>query len=578
MKSIINILANSSTITDQLADGADSIMAIREVQGAQKPYVVVDFRLSDPNDTFDDQRLTEYDIDLTVVSDRVFDIGSFIGCQDLANDIRDVLHGESGNYGGEDVVEIVYQGEDQPVPVFVSDKQEFEITQQYKVYIDRVQKTIITAATYSNQDQIVTSGDTMANMAVTLTPLAATARFSVVSGSLPTNTTLNSTTGAITQSAAAAEDVYSWTVKVQGYGEYTGVVYVTCTMSVQAAASGVTISAITYTNANQTVWVGTADAQNQGAPVTSVPDNPNETGTFATVAAAPAGVSVHATTGVVTYTFASLASGASTFTVRKTGTGNYTGTQDYSITITKRTRWNPKTATLETATIRTDASWNLYNDEGDITESAGEVSAIKNYAGTTWTQGTVASRMQTKEKANDRTIVVSSDANNRFTSNVSDLSATFTFWMAGVFQMSSVPLYILGSNNTNYLASSSTTPTPFQLRVGGGTILNFTTTLQNISLLNGSDIVVKITYSSGAHVCKIWNEDGLILSLTNTTVENNTFTGTGFAVGTPTGSNGSQCHYQEIITTTGAESVADQSNLSSHLLYNAGLASTPPFV
>jgi hypothetical protein len=238
-KGIIYRLKTDTDVTSQLSEAGDSIMAVRESQGAVKPYIVVNSRIDDPFDNYDDQTMTAYVTEVVVVSDLVYTEGADIGAKELADVVRQSLHNLTGTYNNEIIREVVFQDEEEPMPIHISEeRREYEIMQTYRVFVERVltPKTEITNAVYSNNDQSLTSGDTMTAMAITLTPAPATATYSVVSGSLPTNASLNATTGEITQSSAASADIYAWTVKVTGYGAYSGELFVQCTLEVVSAS------------------------------------------------------------------------------------------------------------------------------------------------------------------------------------------------------------------------------------------------------------------------------------------------------------------------------------------------------
>jgi len=134
---------------------------------------------------------------------------------------------------------------------------------------------------------------------------------------------------AITQSASAAEDVYAWTVKVQGYGAYTGVVYVTCTMSVQSNSTDLTASI--DSGDSQTIW-----KNNQFSSVVIQTNAPNDMMT-ADTSDFPAGITWDEETRTISGDpYTALATGVNTFDLILTGTGGYSGSDTVTVTVTKR--------------------------------------------------------------------------------------------------------------------------------------------------------------------------------------------------------------------------------------------------
>jgi len=339
----------------------------------------------------------------------------------------------------------------------------------------------------------------------------------------------------------------------------------------------INISPVTYTNTSQTAWVGTADAQNQGAPVDSTPDNPNETGTFAILVSTPAGVSINASTGVVTYTFASLASGATTFTVRKTGTGNYTGTQDYSITITKRTRWLPQS---QLANIRLDGSWDFINGNGSSTgyvNSGGEITGIINMAGTTWSQATVSRRMTSCKSINSRNIIGTAGQTNKgYTGNLSsNFNSVVNFFYSGVIASDDTEGILASTGNfirVNGLA--------LEILVGSGTTVTYTLTEAQWSLVNCNEVVVRITYWTGLNACEIYGVDGLIFSGTNALVEANVFATTNLVYGATTavGANPLCGKHSKFHTVEQAMTTDEIEKTIKDHRYDLGQVTEPPFV
>ena len=127
-------------------------------------------------------------------------------------------------------------------------------------------------------------------------------------------------------------------ITITGTGAYSG----TLTFEIVFAKGfeDGSISSLTYSNDDQTVW---SESGEDGVFQTMTPTlTPcDATGSY-TSADLPDGLSLNSSSGLITVgTFSSLPTGESTFTVTFTGSGTFTGSAGYLITITKRELWTP---------------------------------------------------------------------------------------------------------------------------------------------------------------------------------------------------------------------------------------------
>ena len=235
MKAVHYLLRNATGVTALLqaptkvgTTGADAIYIGHTPQDQEAPYITMESSIIDNNVVKEQAR------SLVKEQYEVFVYGrSYASVKAIAEQVELELDNKiKGTYNGQELTSCKLVSED--VNNTVIQNHEFWLLEQvFEAVVDvGLGKTPITNAVYSNNDQSISSGVTMTSMAITLTPGAGTATYSVVSGSLPTNATLNASTGAITQSSAASADVYAWTVKVSGYGDYYGELFVQCNLFV----------------------------------------------------------------------------------------------------------------------------------------------------------------------------------------------------------------------------------------------------------------------------------------------------------------------------------------------------------
>ena len=234
MKAVHYLLRNATGVTALLqaptkagTTGADAIYIGHTPQDQEAPYITMESAAIDNNVVKDQAR--------TLIKEQyeVFIYGrSYATVKAIAEQVELELDNKlTGTYNGQVLSSCKLVNED--VNNTVIQNHEFWLLEQvYEAVVDvGLGRTSITDASYSNNNQSLASGATMTAMVLTVTPTA-TANYTVISGSLPTNATLNTSTGGITQSSAAADGVYSWTVEVEGYGSYSGIVYVQCDLDV----------------------------------------------------------------------------------------------------------------------------------------------------------------------------------------------------------------------------------------------------------------------------------------------------------------------------------------------------------
>ena len=91
MNVIETILRAASSVTDDLADGANSVRALRERQGEQIPYIVVTQDLVNPNDTTSGQSMDEWEVQVYIVSDRRTTDEAKKGAYSIGENVRAAL-------------------------------------------------------------------------------------------------------------------------------------------------------------------------------------------------------------------------------------------------------------------------------------------------------------------------------------------------------------------------------------------------------------------------------------------------------------------------------------------------------
>lgn len=257
MEAVIHLLRNNSTLTNLLGTPlsgtkADAIYIGHGEQEQAPPYITVEKTLDNAY-TVKDQRKS-----LIKENYSIFIYGrNYAEVESIGTKVENTLDRPTpATYNGQYLDSCVFAGNDIINDIQPNNEYWVKILTFDAMVQDPTNVTELTSFTYSNNNQSKGTSETMDNMVATILPNGATVTFAVISGSLPTNATLNSTTGLITQSAAASEGTYTWTVRVRGYGDYVGEFYVTCSLIVtdtvpayvltQAAYDALTPDANTY--------------------------------------------------------------------------------------------------------------------------------------------------------------------------------------------------------------------------------------------------------------------------------------------------------------------------------------------
>lgn len=131
------ILDAAATVTGDLANGADSIMHLMEVQGEGDPYVVLNSQIVNPNDTQSGQVIDEWEVSILIVSRWLYTEGEEAGAHNIAGNIRTALHDTSGTYAGSNVAGIVFDDQS-PAQIFKENsEQKIQIEQTYRMWVNR---------------------------------------------------------------------------------------------------------------------------------------------------------------------------------------------------------------------------------------------------------------------------------------------------------------------------------------------------------------------------------------------------------------------------------------------------------
>lgn len=218
----------------------------------------------------------------------------------------------------------------------------------------------VTDLSFTNNGQSVNTSQTPATLVGSTTPSAATGVLTLAGGA-PAQAQVSGKN--ITFSGPVAAGVHTFVAMFTPNGDYSGVVTEEITLTVT-----IPVAALTYNNTGQTIWEAVADAQGKGAFINMLPVLVSGETVSYSIPTPYTGVSINGTTGEISITFASLVLEANTFTIRKTGTGLYSGTADLSVTITKKDIWPLQSST---ATIL-----RAYNLGLNVTSSGGAISAI----------------------------------------------------------------------------------------------------------------------------------------------------------------------------------------------------------
>lgn len=107
MKSILNILENDSTITDEVST---RIYSIDADQGADFPYIIVDIESMEPHPTMGAaSTLDDVFVNVFSVANRQYSNGGTTGAYDLSELVRAALDQNSGTHDTEVVSLIQFQ-------------------------------------------------------------------------------------------------------------------------------------------------------------------------------------------------------------------------------------------------------------------------------------------------------------------------------------------------------------------------------------------------------------------------------------------------------------------------------------
>ncbi|MEQ9567875.1 MAG: Ig domain-containing protein, partial [Pseudomonadales bacterium] len=193
-------------------------------------------------------------------------------------------------------------------------------------------ETPLSAFSYSNASQTIDEGNPITT--ITATTTGDVARFVVdINSTIISGLVLDPTSGQIS-GTPTAEGSFK-VAAISQYGQVIGVVVVTI------AFTGATtpVTSLTYSNDEQTIYEETGDGA--FVPMFATTDPAGATGSYSSVDL-PDGLSLNSSTSEITAeTFGDIPAGENTFTVTFTGSGDYSGTADYEVTVTKRELWEP---------------------------------------------------------------------------------------------------------------------------------------------------------------------------------------------------------------------------------------------
>jgi hypothetical protein len=134
---IKDILDNASAVTNDLANGADSIMHLIEGQGEAVPYIILQSSIVNPNGTQTGQVIDEWDVSVFIISNYLYDEGASIGVHTIGANVRTALHDTSGTYAGENVAGVVFRDQLPPQIIQANTVQRVMMEQTYTMHIHR---------------------------------------------------------------------------------------------------------------------------------------------------------------------------------------------------------------------------------------------------------------------------------------------------------------------------------------------------------------------------------------------------------------------------------------------------------
>lgn len=135
------ILDATTSVTDDLANGANSIMHLMEAQGAATNYVILMSELLDPHDTMSGQNLDRWEVSIYIVSKWLYDEGAEVGARSIAENIRTALNGYKGMVGTELIKSIAFEKSNsqffQPTDTRVLTNNRVIVEQKYQLLINK---------------------------------------------------------------------------------------------------------------------------------------------------------------------------------------------------------------------------------------------------------------------------------------------------------------------------------------------------------------------------------------------------------------------------------------------------------
>lgn len=188
----------------------------------------------------------------------------------------------------------------------------------------------LTTLTLSSNSETVASGVEITQIDITTDQDAVVTLEGVHAGL--TLTKNNSKSWKITGSTVSA-----LSFAVQARGVFGG--YKADAVDIDISGVATPVTGLTYSNDEQTIYEETGDGSLNTLTPTTTPEA--ATGTYSS-SDIPNGLSIDSSTGLITVdTYADIPSGVNTFTVTFNASGDYSGTADYEVTLTKKVVWTP---------------------------------------------------------------------------------------------------------------------------------------------------------------------------------------------------------------------------------------------
>jgi len=130
MRSIVNILANDSSVTDELVNGANSVFVEFAPQAEQVPHIVVELLEEEEMNTMSTTIATEARARVFCVSNRLYTEDGTSGAYDIGQLARTALVGQSGTFNNE----VVKQVNLESTSHFIESPQRIIVEQIYQVF------------------------------------------------------------------------------------------------------------------------------------------------------------------------------------------------------------------------------------------------------------------------------------------------------------------------------------------------------------------------------------------------------------------------------------------------------------